>query len=169
MEYQPKRYCAKNIKSSHSASLTSWVDHAWSGQRCLYKIVETTCRRLRTRIWVITLFNDVPLWTTRALSSLTLYSDKALLVLNGPLLNSDSSFLALKWQCMPRYTLHYIKPLHVPPFCLGSSLQYKYVVMTLYPGTIKARSVFGTLSSAISNFQTSFVRTVMEVLKYCWM
>ena len=29
--------------------------------------------------------------------------------------------------------------------------------------------VFGTLSSAISNLQTWFVRTVMEVLKYCWM
>ena len=29
--------------------------------------------------------------------------------------------------------------------------------------------VFGTLSSVISNFQTWFVRTVIEVLKYCWM
>ena len=35
-------------------------------------------------------------------------------------------------------------------------------------GTVKA-PVFGTLNSAISNFQTRFVRTVMEVLKYCWM
>ena len=35
-------------------------------------------------------------------------------------------------------------------------------------GTVKA-TVFGTLNSAISNFQTRFVRTVMEVLKYCWM
>ena len=26
-----------------------------------------------------------------------------------------------------------------------------------------------TLKSEISNFQTWFVRTVMEVLKYCWM
>ena len=29
--------------------------------------------------------------------------------------------------------------------------------------------VFGILNSAISNFQTWFDRTVMEVLKYCWM
>ena len=35
-------------------------------------------------------------------------------------------------------------------------------------GTVKA-PVFGTLNGAISNFQTWFVRTVMEVLKYCWM
>ena len=34
--------------------------------------------------------------------------------------------------------------------------------------TVKA-TVFGTLNSALSNFQTWFVRTVMEVLKYCWM
>ena len=34
--------------------------------------------------------------------------------------------------------------------------------------TVKA-PVFGTLNSAISNFHTRFVRTVMEVLKYCWM
>ena len=34
--------------------------------------------------------------------------------------------------------------------------------------TVKA-PVFGTLNSAISNFQSWFVRTVMEVLKYCWM
>ena len=34
-------------------------------------------------------------------------------------------------------------------------------------GTVKA-PVFGTLNSAISNFQTWFVRTVMEVL-CCWM
>ena len=36
------------------------------------------------------------------------------------------------------------------------------------PGTVKA-PVFGTLNGAISNFQTWFVRTVMEVLKHCWM
>ena len=35
-------------------------------------------------------------------------------------------------------------------------------------GTVKA-PVFGTLNNAISKFQTLFVRTVMEVLKYCWM
>ena len=35
-------------------------------------------------------------------------------------------------------------------------------------GTVKAPE-FGTLNSAISNFQTWFVRTVMPVLKYCWM
>ena len=34
--------------------------------------------------------------------------------------------------------------------------------------TVKA-PVYGTLNSAISNFQTWLVRTVMEVLKYCWM
>ena len=34
--------------------------------------------------------------------------------------------------------------------------------------TVKA-PVSGTLNSAISNFQTWFVRTVMEVLKFCWM
>ena len=34
--------------------------------------------------------------------------------------------------------------------------------------TVKA-PVFGTLNSAISNIQTWFVRTVMEVLIYCWM
>ena len=34
--------------------------------------------------------------------------------------------------------------------------------------TVKA-PVFGTFNSAISNFQTRFVRTVMKVLKYCWM
>ena len=38
---------------------------------------------------------------------------------------------------------------------------------TIY-STVKA-PVFGTLNSAISNFQTGFVRTVMKVLKYCWM
>ena len=34
--------------------------------------------------------------------------------------------------------------------------------------TVRA-PVFGTLNSAISNFQTWFVRTVMEVIEYCWM
>ena len=34
--------------------------------------------------------------------------------------------------------------------------------------TVKA-PVIGTLNGSISNFQTWFVRTVMEVLKYCWM
>ena len=34
--------------------------------------------------------------------------------------------------------------------------------------TVKA-PVFGTLNSAISDFQTQFVRTLMEVLKYYWM
>ena len=37
-----------------------------------------------------------------------------------------------------------------------------------FASTVKA-PVFSTLNSAISNFQTWFVRTVMEVLKYCWM
>ena len=46
-----------------------------------------------------------------------------------------------------------------PPRIWGSTPQSEYV---------KA-SVFGTLNSAISNFQTWFLRTVMEVLKYCWM
>ena len=36
-------------------------------------------------------------------------------------------------------------------------------------GTFLKTPVFGTLNSAISNFQTWFVRTVMEILKYCWM
>ena len=36
-------------------------------------------------------------------------------------------------------------------------------------GHIVKAPVFGTLNSAISNFQTWFFRTVMEVLKYCWM
>ena len=35
-------------------------------------------------------------------------------------------------------------------------------------GTVRA-PVFGTLNSAISNFQTWFVRIVMEVIKYYWM
>ena len=43
-----------------------------------------------------------------------------------------------------------------------------YPLLNLKVCTIKA-PVFGTLNSAISNFQTWFVRTVMEVLKYCWM
>ena len=34
-------------------------------------------------------------------------------------------------------------------------------------GTVRA-PVFGTLNSAITNFQTRFVRTVMEVLRYYW-
>ena len=38
----------------------------------------------------------------------------------------------------------------------------------VHVSTVKA-PVFGTLNSAIGNFQTWFVRTVMEVLKYCWM
>ena len=37
---------------------------------------------------------------------------------------------------------------------------------TITSSTVKA-PVFGTLNSAISNFQTWFVRTVMEVLEYC--
>ena len=37
-----------------------------------------------------------------------------------------------------------------------------------FSSTVKP-PVFGTLNSAISNFQTWFVRTVMEVLKYCRM
>ena len=40
-------------------------------------------------------------------------------------------------------------------------------VSRISKSTVKA-PVFGTLNSAISNFQTWFVRTVMEVLKYCW-
>ena len=35
-------------------------------------------------------------------------------------------------------------------------------------GTVRV-PVIGTLNRAISNFQTWFVRTVMEVLKYYWM
>ena len=34
---------------------------------------------------------------------------------------------------------------------------------------VTVKAPVGTLNSAISNFQTWFVRTVMEVLKYCWM
>ena len=44
------------------------------------------------------------------------------------------------------------------------------VVRTANPATCTVKApVFCTLNSAISNFQTWFVRTVMEVLKYCWM
>ena len=51
--------------------------------------------------------------------------------------------------------------------------KFNFNIMTwlhdvLIISTVKA-PVFGTLNSAISNFQTRFVRTVMEVLKYCWM
>ena len=44
---------------------------------------------------------------------------------------------------------------------------YEQIIKMNY-STVKA-PVFGTLNSAISNFQIGFVRTVMEVLKYCWM
>ena len=42
-------------------------------------------------------------------------------------------------------------------------------ILTVYITCTVQAPVFGTLNSAISNFQTWFVRTVMEVLKYCWM
>ena len=60
-------------------------------------------------------------------------------------------------------------------------IAYKYILRIVYyyyfflkvascrhVSTVNA-PVFGTLNSAISNFQTWFVRTVMEVLKYWWM
>ena len=47
-------------------------------------------------------------------------------------------------------------------------LKNKLVFKLVKVHTVKA-PVFGTLNSAISNFQTWFVRTVMEVSKYCWM
>ena len=47
---------------------------------------------------VLTLFNDVSLRTRRALSPQTLYSDSALLVLNGTSLNSINILLALNWR-----------------------------------------------------------------------
>ena len=53
---------------------------------------------------------------------------------------------------------------HQPPLFRGKFGRIHW----WFPSTIKA-PVFGALNSAISNFQTWFVRTVMEVLKYCWM
>ena len=41
------------------------------------------------------IFNNIPLRTRKALSPKTLYSDSALLILNGTLLNSDNTLLAL--------------------------------------------------------------------------
>ena len=49
---------------------------------------------LRART-ALSLFKEVPLRTRKALSPLTLYSDSALLVLNGTSLNIDSALLAL--------------------------------------------------------------------------
>ena len=43
----------------------------------------------------LSLFNDVPLRTRRALLPLPLHSDSALLVFNGTLLNSNNALLAL--------------------------------------------------------------------------
>ena len=45
-----------------------------------------------------TIFKDVPLRTRRALSPETLYSDSALLVLNGTSWDIDSALLALNWR-----------------------------------------------------------------------
>ena len=45
----------------------------------------------------LSLFNDVPLRTRRALSLYDVYGDSTLLVLNGILLNSISALLALHW------------------------------------------------------------------------
>ena len=49
-----------------------------------------------------------------------------------------------------------------------SPLDFEKVSSTQTDSTVIA-PVFGTLNGAISNFQTWFVRTVMEALKYCWM
>ena len=48
-----------------------------------------------------------------------------------------------------------------------NSQQYWNTQPSVCTCTVKA-PVFGTLNSAISNFQTWFLRTVMEVSKYCW-
>ena len=59
-------------------------------------IINESNRQLRTRR-ALTLFNDVPLRTRRTLLPQTLYSDSALLVLNGTSLNSVTALLALNW------------------------------------------------------------------------
>ena len=53
-------------------------------------------------------------------------------------------------------------------FHRGARILWSFTMTVTYTCTVKA-PVFGTLNSAISNFHTWFVRTVMEVLKYCWM
>ena len=47
-------------------------------------------------------------------------------------------------------------------------LQVLLQLLLTFMCTVKA-PVFGNLNSAIGNFQTWFGRTVMELLKYCWM
>ena len=58
----------------------------------------TTSRALYCRLRArraLTLFNNIPLRTRRALSPQTLYSDSPLLVLNGTSLNNINALLAL--------------------------------------------------------------------------
>ena len=68
---------------------------------------------------------------------------------------------------------------HVTAWCNSVAYPYMYIFDSFFRftqgskciynhATVKA-PVFGTLNSAISNFQTWFVNTVMEVLIYCWM
>ena len=57
----------------------------------------TTYRQLRARRALLQI-NDVPLRTRRELLPLTLYSNSALLVLNGTSLSCNNALLALNWR-----------------------------------------------------------------------
>ena len=64
------------------------------------KSSQTLYRQLGARR-VLVKINDIPLRTRRALLPLTLYSDSALLVLNGTSLSCNNTLLALNWwYCM---------------------------------------------------------------------
>ena len=65
--------------------------------------------QLRSRR-TLTLFSDILLSIRRALLPYTLFSNRALLVLKGTLLNSDNTLLALNWW----YMLIYLIAGHVP-------------------------------------------------------
>ena len=67
-----------------------------------YCIITHCIQQLKARR-ALTLFDDVPLRTRRALSLNKLYGDSALLVLNTTLLNSVNALLVLsQWYCQTR-------------------------------------------------------------------
>ena len=63
--------------------------------------------QLRTRRALLQI-KDVPLRTRRALLPLTLYSNSALLVLNGTSLSCNNSLLALNWRNTIAFSYRYI-------------------------------------------------------------
>ena len=105
--WEPEGRCTKSMVTSallvlNGTSLKSDIDSTllalnWWYIHLNYTHKNCLNRQLRARRALLQI-KDVPLRTRRALSPYTLYSNNALLVLNGTSLNYNNGLLALNWR-----------------------------------------------------------------------